>query len=401
MNIFNLRINGTSEILLSLSVILLCGFLMTRLTKLVKLPNVSGYIIAGVLIGPSVLDIITPEMVSGMKFIGDVGVAFIAFEVGRFFKIKNLQEAGLGVIVIALMESFLTCILMTVLMHYIFGLAWCFSLLLGAIAACTAPMGIMTVIRQYHARGVFVNTLLQVVAINNAVCLIIFSIATTLVNVNTGVETSTGKLFLPLVYNLLVLVLGFVFGVILSKLMTPARSEDNRLILTIALIVGLAGICAAIDISPLLSCMLFGATYINLTKDKELYKQVEKFTPPILSMVFVISGMSLNIKSLKTLGVVGVAYFAIRIVGKYAGAYIGCIIRKTSKEVRYYLGLALIPQAGVAIGLAFLGQRVLTENAGNMLMAIILSASVLYELVGPACAKIALFRSGTISKKRR
>ena len=114
--------------------------------------------------------------------------------------------------------------------------------------------------------------------------------------------------FLPLVYNLLVLVLGFVFGVILSKLMTPARSEDNRLILTIALIVGLAGICAAIDISPLLSCMLFGATYINLTKDKELYKQVEKFTPPILSMVFVISGMSLNIKSLKTLGVVGVAY---------------------------------------------------------------------------------------------
>ncbi|HBM80806.1 MAG TPA: cation/H(+) antiporter, partial [Clostridiaceae bacterium] len=136
------------------------------------------------------------------------------------------------------------------------------------------------------------------------------------------------------------------------------------------------------------------------TKDKELYKQVERFTPPILSIFFVVSGMSLDISSFGTLGIVGISYFIIRITGKYLGAYLGCLIAKTTKEVRNYLGLALIPQAGVAIGLAFLGQRILPETMGNMLLTIILSSSVLYELIGPACAKFALIRSGAIKRNK-
>jgi len=142
--------------------------------------------------------------------------------------------------------------------------------------------------------------------------------------------------------------------------------------------------------------MIFGTTYINMTKDKELYKQVDRFAPPILSMFFVVSGMNLDISSFGTLGVIGISYFIIRIAGKYLGAYLGCVIAKTTKEVRNYLGLALIPQAGVAIGLAFLGKRILSPAMGDMLLTIILSSSVLYELTGPVCAKIALFRSGAI-----
>lgn len=182
--------------------------------------------------------------------------------------------------------------------------------------------------------------------------------------------------------------------------MTPSRSEDNRLILTIALLLGIAGLCAAVHISPLLACMLFGTVYINKTEDKELYRQVDKFTPPILSIFFVISGMNLDISSFAGLGVIGVAYFFIRIIGKYIGAFIGCSMAKTSKEIRNYLGLALIPQAGVAIGLAFLGQRILAPEAGTMLLTIILSSSVLYEMAGPASAKAALVLSGAISKER-
>jgi len=155
------------------------------------------------------------------------------------------------------------------------------------------------------------------------------------------------------------------------------------------------------DISPLLSCMIFGTTYINMTKDKELYKQVEKFTPPILSIFFVVSGMNLDISSFDTLGVIGIAYFIIRIAGKYIGAYLGCVIAKTEKEVRDYLGLALIPQAGVAIVLAFLGRGILAGAFGDMLLTIILSSSVLYELLGPACAKIALVRSGAIKIEKK
>jgi len=133
-----------------------------------------------------------------------------------------------------------------------------------------------------------------------------------------------------------------------------------------------------------------------MTKDKELYKQVERFTPPILSIFFVVSGMNLDISSFSTLGIAGISYFILRIAGKYIGAYLGCIIARTTKEVRNYLGLALIPQAGVAIGLAFLGRRILADTLGNMLLTIILSSSVLYELIGPVCAKIALLRSGDI-----
>lgn len=392
-------LNNTTIVLLSLSVILLAGFLLTRITKLAKLPNVTGYIIAGILIGPYVLNIVPHEMVDNMGFISDIALAFIAFGVGRFFKKETFKETGFGVIVITLLESLLAGIVVSLSMHFIFHLSWNFNLLLGAIATATAPASTMVTIRQYHARGNFVNTLLQVVAFDDAVCLIAFSLVSAFVNANVGADVSTVDIVMPVIYNIVALAIGFISGVILSRIITPKRSEDNRLILTISLLLGIAGFCAAVDISPLLSCMLFGTTYINMTKDKELYKQVERFSPPILSIFFVVSGMNLDINSFSTLGIIGVAYFVIRIVGKYLGAYLGCVIAKTTKEVTNYLGLALIPQAGVAIGLAFLGQRILPESMGNMLLTIILSSSVLYELIGPACAKIALIRSGSIKKE--
>ncbi|HBM76426.1 MAG TPA: cation/H(+) antiporter [Clostridiaceae bacterium] len=394
------HLNDTTIILISLSIILLAGFLVTRITKLLKLPNVTGYIIAGVLIGPYVLNLIPHEMVDNMSFISDIALAFIAFGVGRFFKKEAFQETGFGVITVTLLESLLAGVLVTLSLYFLFRLDWSFCLLLGAIATATAPASTMVTIRQYHARGNFVNILLQVAAFDDAVCLIVFSVAAIVVNASAGANVSASDVLMPMVYNAGALVLGFISGIILGKLMTPKRSEDNRLILTISLLLGIAGLCAAVDVSPLLSCMLFGTTYINMTKDKELYKQVERFTPPILSIFFVVSGMSLDISSFGTLGIVGISYFIIRIAGKYLGAYLGCLIAKTTKEVRNYLGLALIPQAGVAIGLAFLGKRILLDNMGNMLLTIILSSSVLYELIGPACAKIALIRSGAIKKNK-
>jgi len=396
MGNFFIHLNDTTVILLSLSIMLFAGFLLTRITKLAKLPNVTGYIISGILIGPYVLNLIPREMVDNMGFISDIALAFIAFGVGRFFKKENFQETGFGIIMITLLESLLAGVIVTVAIHFIFKLNWDFCLLLGAIATATAPASTMVTIRQYHARGNFVNTLLQVVALDDAVCLIAFSVALAFVNADIGAGVATSEIILPIIYNIGALVIGFVSGAILSKLMTPKRSEDNRLILTISLLLGIAGLCAALDISPLLSCMLFGTTYINMTKDKELYKQVERFTPPILSIFFVVSGMNLDISSFDTLGIIGISYFIIRVMGKYLGAYLGCMIAKTTKEVRNYLGLALIPQAGVAIGLAFLGRRILADTMGDMLLTIILSSSVLYELIGPVSAKIALLRSGAI-----
>ena len=146
--------------------------------------------------------------------------------------------------------------------------------------------------------------------------------------------------------------------------------------------------------------MVFGASYINLTKDKKLYRQLNNFTPPIMSLFFIVSGMNLDLHALATAGTVGAAYFVIRIAGKYLGCYVSCLITKTDKKIRNFLGFALVPQAGVSIGLAFLGRRMLPATMGNLLMTIILSSSVLYELIGPVCAKLALIHSGSIAAKR-
>ncbi len=399
MNILN-QINNTTTILISLSVILLSGFLLTRITKLAKLPNVTGYIIAGIIIGPYILNLIPLEIIKNMDFISDIALAFIAFGVGRFFKKEAFKETGIGVITITLFESLLAGIVVTLSMYYIFHLNWDLSLLLGAVSTATAPASTMATIRQYKAKGNFVNTLLQVVAFDDAVCLIVFSIAASAISSKANDNVPIYQILMPLLYNMGALVIGFLSGLALSKLMTPKRSDDNRLILTISLLCGISGLCSAVNISPLLSCMLFGTVYINTTNDKKLYKELEKFTPPILSIFFVVSGMNLDISSFGTFGVIGASYFIIRIVGKYMGAYLGCIFAKTSKSVRNYLGLALIPQAGVAIGLAFLGKRILPESLANIMLTIILSSSVLYELIGPLSAKIALIYSGAIDRNR-
>ncbi len=388
-----------TEILLVLSIILFSGFIMTRLTNTLNMPKVSGYILAGILIGPCCLDFIPGSRIQSMGFVSDIALAFIAFGVGKFFKKEVLMQTGKRIIVITFSEALMAGVLVTLLLKLLFGLDWGFALILGAIATATAPASTMMTINQYKAKGEFVNTLLQIVALDDVVCLLAFSIVSAVI---TGIESgslSFHDILLPIAYNIIAIALGVFCGYFLSRLLVPARSRDNRLILAIAMLLGLSGLCAIMDISPLLSCMVFGAVYINLTRDKKLFRQINNFTPPVMSVFFIVSGMNLDLNALTTVGAIGVSYFLIRIAGKYLGTYLSCQAMGTSREIRNYMGLALIPQAGVAIGLAFLGQRILPEATGNLMLTIILSSSVLYEMVGPISAKAALFLSGSISKE--
>ena len=389
-----------TAVLLSLAICLLAGFLLTRVTKRLHLPNVSGYIVAGILIGPSVLGWVPEVLVEEMSFVSDIALAFIAFGVGRFFRRETLRETGWSVILITLAESLVAGLLVFAAMVWMFHLDVKLSLLLGAIATATAPASTVMTIEQYHARGEFVNKLLQIVALDDVVCLLVFSIAAAAVNAMEIGTISLSSVVYPVLYNVVFVGVGALFALILSRMLTPQRSTDNRLILTVAMLLALSGLCTIFDVSPLLSCMVFGAVYINVAKDKALYHQLNVFTPPIMLLFFVVSGMSLNIGMLAGFGVVGVAYFLIRIAGKYLGAWLGCLAVKTSPNIRTYLGAALVPQAGVAIGLAYLSQRILPPAIGELLMSIILASSVLYELIGPACAKFALFRSGAIAPRK-
>ena len=255
-------------------------------------------------------------------------------------------------------------------------------------------------IRQTGAGGRFVDTLLQVVALDDVVGLLLYSAA---ISVAVGIRSgSAGSMAVgilkPMGINLGVVVLGFVFGWLMKLMMPKRRTTDNRLIIAIALLFSFCGICTMLEVSPLLGCMSMGMAYENLTDDEKLFRQLNYFSPPILLLFFVRSGANFRLDALFSSGSLGgvsllavsILYFFARILGKYGGAYLGCLAMKQPKESRRYLGLALIPQAGVAIGLSALGARTLGGEWGAALQTIILASSVLYELIGPAAAKLSL-----------
>ena len=394
--------NASAQVILGLSIILFAGFVITRITKKLRLPNVTGYILSGVLIGPYVLDLIPGEIVEHMEFVTDVALAFIAFGVGRYFKLSTLRASGSKIVILTLLESLAAAVLVTASMALIFHLPMPFCLLLGAIGSATAPASTIMTIRQYQAKGEFVNTILQVVALDDAVALIAFSVCAAVVSAmeDSSKALDFGVVILPVILNAVTVIAGGALGYVLHRLIdNERRSSDHRLILTTAILLFITGFCTCFDISPLLSCMALGAVYTNVSDNDRVFTQVNSFTPPILLMFFVLSGMRLNLPSLATAGVIGIFYFFIRILGKYIGAYAGARICGYSANIRNYLGLALIPQAGVSIGLAVLGQRLLSPETGLMLSTIILSSGVLYEMVGPACAKASLFLSHSIEKE--
>ena len=404
---------GTSQvasIIISVAFMLLFGFAMTRITKLLKLPNVTAYILAGILIGPYCLGLIPQRIIDGMDFLSDIALAFIAFSTGEFFRFSTLKKSGAKVMVITVCEALLASVVVFIVTFFVLRLDLAFSIVLAALASATAPASTVMTIRQTGAKGDFVDTLLQVVALDDIVGLVAYSIA-----ISVAVSSKTGAgafhvwdIIKPLLINIGVFALGGVFGFLMKLMMPKKRSTDNRLIISIALLFSFCGICTLLDISPLLGCMSMGTVYINITDDDKLFKQLNYFSPPLLLLFFVRSGLNFKldvlVNSSGSIGttpliVIGILYFFFRIVGKYAGAFLGCLAVGKPKETRNYLGLALIPQAGVAIGLAALGARTLGGETGQALQTIILSSSVLYELVGPGCAKLALFCSGSYSTK--
>lgn len=396
---FNLDTN--TSVILTIAIMLFIAFLLTRITKRFNLPNVTAYILAGILIGPHVLNLIPASVISGMEFLTDLALAFIAFGVGRYLKLSSLRENSSQTVIITLFESLLAGAIVTLSMYFIFRIPLALALMLGAIGSATAPASTIMTIRQYKAEGPFVNMILQVVALDDAVALIAFSVVAAVIQATVGGGTiEAAVILLPIIFNLAAILLGVGCGFLLNKMISEKRTSDNRLLLSVATISALAGFCAAFHVSPLLACMALGTTYINISGNSELFDQVNDFAPVILTMFFVLSGMRLDVPALKTAGIVGVGYFFIRIMGKYAGAYLGAAVSGASGEIKHYLGLALVPQAGVSIGLAVLGQRLLPAEMGSLLSTIILSSAVLYEMVGPASGKLALHLAGAIPRER-
>lgn len=401
--------NSIASVIISIALMLFLGFAMTRVTKCLRLPNVTAYIITGILIGPYCLNLIPETFIEGTDFLSDIALAFIAFSTGEFFRITTLKQNGMKIVILTILEACMASVVVFIVTYFLLGVNIAFSIVLSALASATAPASTMMTIRQTGSHGEFVDTLLQVVALDDAVGLVLYSVAISLaVALNQGTRVDALSILQPIAVNCGVFVLGSVFGLLLKLLLLKKHSDDNRLIISVSMIFAFCGVCSVLGVSPLLGCMAMGTVYINMTEDNKLFMQLNYFTPPILQLFFIRSGLAFKLDMLTgdavslgsvSLLVIGVFYFISRIVGKYAGATLGAVITGRPKEVRNYLGLALIPQAGVAIGLAALGARTLGGGAGAALETVILASSVLYELLGPGCAKLSLYLSHSYSTK--
>lgn len=396
-----------SAVILAIAIILGVGFFMTRLTKLLRLPNVTAYIVAGIIIGPFCLNLVPQNVIDGSAFVSDIALAFIAFSAGEYFRISAFRGKGKQLAVITVLEALVASIFVFVLTYFVLNLGMAFSLVLASLASATAPASTLMTIRQTKAKGDFVDTLISVVALDDVVSLFAFSVAISVAMASISGSVDSKAVLLPFLYNTLMIALGVGLGLLLKVLMTK-RSTDNRLIVSIALLFVLCGVGAALNVSPLMACMVMGAVYINVSDDDRLFKQLNYFSPPILLFFFVRSGMSFRLDTLfdastdvagVPLLLIGVLYFIVRILGKYVGAYAGCKIAKKPRKTTLTLGLALIPQAGVAIGLSELAARTIGGETGTVIQTIIMSSSILYELIGPAMAKLALTLSGAIGGK--
>lgn len=425
------------SIFLYIALLFLVALLSTRLMKVIKLPNVTGFIITGIIMGPFVFgllfnhfsydgikDGIIYQFVSKISWVSTIALGFIAFSIGTSFKVSTLKAVGKRVIIITIFESLFASILVLVALligHVLFPryISLEMALTLGAIAAATAPAATLMVIKQYKARGELVDTLLPVVALDDASALILFAI---LFQIATSISGSGGfdlykMVFKPLIEIVLSLAIGALLGFLISFMNRFFKSRNNRLVICIFATFASVGIyylfknkqLGGFELSSLLMCMMIGAIYSNFSKQSgPTLDVVERFTSPIYMMFFALSGASLDLSIFASntgfiVLLIALTYIIFRVLGKWSGAFTGATLSKSDDKIRKWLGFTLIPQAGVAIGLATTASTLFSENeatkeAGALILAIILTSTLIYELIGPMISKWALKKAGEIEE---
>ncbi|MDO5097001.1 MAG: cation:proton antiporter [Peptostreptococcaceae bacterium] len=388
------------HILYYVAVVLAAGLFVAKITGKLKLPNVTGYLIAGLLIGPSITEIIPRETVEELSLFSDVALGFIAYSIGSQINFKQLKKVGAGVVVITLLEALVAMLLVILVMLFVFKTSLPFALLIGSIACATAPAATMMVIKQYKAKGPVVDTLLPVVAMDDGVSIMAFGVALTVSKaLISGAEIKFTQLVLiPLGEIVGALLLGVAIAIIFLLIEKMIKSENELMNFVIVIIFMGFALATKLHVSSLLCCMAIGATISNVRYGKlKYFSIVENITVPIFLAFFVISGADLDIGALKATGLVGIAYVLVRVIGKWLGAFIGAKAFNMPKSVQKYLGYTLVPQAGVAIGLSLVAQNALPGEHGSEIRTVILAATVIYEFVGPLVTKKALMAAGEIS----
>ena len=413
----------TASIFLSLSIALLAGLLLSRLAKKVQLPAVTAYLVAGVLIGPFVLgalDIpgigITAEQLHGFSLISDLALGFIAFAMGNEFRISQLKKIGKQALVIGVFQAIFTCIIVDVTLiglHFLMPetLTLPAALVLGAVATATAPAATLMVVKQYKAKGPVTDILLPVVALDDAVGLVVFAISFGIAkSIGAGPINVVSIIVEPLLEVVLSLALGLVMGLLFTLCEKYFHSRSKRMAVSVTFVMMTVAVSALkfhvggihIGFSSLLACMMLGTVFCNICDvSEELMDRADRWTAPILILFFVVSGAELELSVFANIFVVliGVVYIIARSIGKYFGAGISARMTKCDSNIVKYLGITLLPQAGVALGMAMKATELGSDGA--IVRNITLFAVLIYEIVGPFLTKVALTKAGDINEEGR
>ena len=407
-------------ILLSVSIAVLAGLLMTRAFKPFKLPSVTAYLIAGVLIGPyflgslhiNGLGFVSEEAVSRLSLISEVSLAFIAFSIGSEFRLEELKKTGKQAMVIGIFQALVATLFVDLALYAVHLMmpekhSVAQLITLGAIATATAPAATLMVVRQYKANGPLTKLLLPIVALDDAVGLIVFAVSFGIAkSLVSGSVDLISIIVNPLVEIVASLALGALMGWVLTQLEKLFNSNTNRLNMSIALVF-LAASISMIDFhvgpvhvgfSSLLVCMMLGTVFCNICPlSEDIMERTDKWTSPLFALFFVVSGAELQLSVFKdsAIIIIGIVYIVFRCLGKYYGARISAKATACSPEICKYLGITLFPQAGVALGMCATAMQL--GEQGSLIRNITLFAVLIYELVGPLMTKNALMSAGEIA----
>ena len=391
------------NVFLRLGLLLVFGFFGGKLMKRFKLPTVTGYIMIGLLLGRSGIDLLTPDFIETVGFISSVALVFIAFSIGSEFRLAEIRELGKSIVVIAVCEAMAAFVLVTLFMRLFVDLPT--ALILGAVSSATAPAATMMVLREYRARGPLTSTLLGVVAVDDAICLMIFAIASSVAKVLIAHDalTISRLVVAPLTEILFSIVVGVIIGLIVILLTRKVGNDAELLTIVVASSLLITGVTEQFDLSALLSAMAAGVTVTNgmaVVPARRLFTVTEQFTPPIITAFFVIAGSRLDISMIPQIGWMGLVYLLVRMIGKISGATLGGALSKSPLMVRKYLGYGLLSQVGVAVGLAIIVSEMFAgTEIGSLVLTILLATTIVTEIVGPLMTKRAIFIAGEAKKE--
>jgi Kef-type K+ transport system membrane component KefB len=405
----------STHIVFNIGLLLIVGYFFGKLAHVFKLPSITGYILAGLIVGHSFLHLVTHEMKDTLNSITEVALGLIALTIGAEFKLSKLKIVGFKILLLTLFEAIFAFFAVTLTMSLL-GLDIKYALILGAISSATAPAATVVLIRQLRARGSFVDFLYGVVAFDDAVCVILFSIVFSVVapllvvvpGVESGVLTGFLHAFKELFFSVLI---GFLSGILIHFVVRRKYKKNEILIITIGMVFVSTALAIAFHLSPLIANMILGMTLVNISgANSRIFSILEPITPPLFALFFILAGLELNVDVILKGSVLlyGIFYIISRFLGKLVGIYTASFITVIPEKIKKYLGLCLFPQAGVAIGLVlFIKTSPVLDSAPpevritlDMLLNVVLVSVFINELVGPSISRIGIVKGAQLDNRK-